>query len=389
MKEKETKSVRIQTERTQYREHSTPLFLTSSFVFNSAEHARDIFSEEVEGHSYSRFGNPNTDEFIDKLKYLEKMEDGFAFATGMAAVFSGMAALLKSGDHILGCRSVFGSTHSLFINIFPKWGISHTYVDADKPEEWEKHIQPNTKMIFAETPSNPGLELIDLEFLGNLKKKHNLLLNIDNCFATPVIQNPADYGADLVTHSATKFIDGQGRVLGGAVLGSKELIKQIRIFARTTGPALSPFNAWILSKSLETLSLRMEKHCNNAFTIAEELEKNNEINFVRYPFLKSHPQYELAKKQMKLGGGLIAFEVKGGSERAMSFINNIKMLSVTSNLGDSRTTITHPASTTHSKLTEEERLAVKITQGMVRVSVGLENHEAILEDITQALDNSK
>ncbi|NLT50577.1 MAG: aminotransferase class I/II-fold pyridoxal phosphate-dependent enzyme [Ignavibacteria bacterium] len=386
---KETEAIRKQTERTQYREHSSPIFLTSSFVFNSAEHAKAIFDEEVEGHSYSRFGNPNTEEFIEKLKYLEGCEDGFAFATGMSAVFSGIAALLNSGDHIVASRSLFGATHSLFTKIFPKWNISCSYVDIDKPETWENAINPNTKMLYLESPSNPGLEIADLTYAGKLAKKHNLIFNIDNCFATPVIQTPADYGADLVTHSATKFIDGQGRVLGGAVVGRKDLINQIRIFARTTGPSLSPFNAWILSKSIETLSLRMERHCFNALEIAKELKKNSEINFVRYPFLPSHPQFELAKKQMKMGGGLVSFEVKGGVERAMKFINNLKMLSVTSNLGDSRTTITHPATTTHSKLAEQERLDVKITQGMVRMSVGLENYEDILEDIFQALEKSK
>ncbi len=395
MKNFETNSIRTQTERSKNREHSTPLYLTSSFVFENAEQGRALFADEIEGNIYSRFSNPNTTEFINKMVQLEKVEDGFAFATGMAAVFSSMGALLKSGDHVLASRSLFGSTHQLLTKIFPKWGITHTYVDASNPERWEKSLQQNTKMIFVETPSNPGLELIDLEWLGKLKNKYNskngteLILNVDNCFATPYLQNPIDFGADLVTHSATKFIDGQGRVLGGVVVGKKDLIKEIRFFARQTGPALSPFNAWLLSKSLETLPVRMEKHCENALTLAEDLEKNIEIEHVKYPYLPSHPQFSLAKKQMKHGGGIVTFVPKGGLERAMKFIDSIKLCSITANLGDTRTTITHPASTTHSKLTEEERLRVGIVPGLIRVSVGLENINDIIEDINQALLNSK
>ena len=385
----ETKSIRTQTERSKNREHSTPLYLTSSFVFENAEQGRALFADEIEGNIYSRFSNPNTTEFIDKMVQLEKAEDGFAFATGMAAVFTSFGALLQSGDHVLASRSLFGSTHQLLTKIFPKWGITHTYVDASNPDEWEKSIQKNTKMIFVETPSNPGLELIDLEWLGKLKEKHGLILNVDNCFATPYLQNPSDFGADLVTHSATKFIDGQGRVLGGVIVGKKDLIKEIRFFARQTGPALSPFNAWLLSKSLETLSVRMDKHCENALKLAEALEKNDEIENVKYPFLPSHPQYSLAKKQMKLGGGIVTFVPKGGFERAAKFIDSIKLCSITANLGDTRTTITHPASTTHSKLTDEEREKVSIAPGLIRVSVGLENINDIIEDINQALTNSK
>lgn len=385
----ETKSIRIQTERTQNREHSSPLYLTSSFLFDNAEQARALFADEIEGNIYSRFSNPNTSEFVDKMSQLEKCEDGFAFATGMAAVFTSMAAFLQSGDHVVSSRSLFGSTHQIFTQIFPKWGIEHTYVSASNPKEWEAAIKPNTKMIYAETPSNPGLELVDLEWLGKLKSKHNLLLNIDNCFATPYLQTPADYGADLITHSATKFIDGQGRVLGGVIVGKEELIQEVRFFARQTGPALSPFNAWILSKSLETLAVRMEKHCENALAIAKHLEQNDELESVKYPFLPSHPQYELAKKQMKLGGGLFTFVVKGGYERAKRFIDSIESLSVTANLGDTRTILTHPASTTHSKLSDEEKARVNIYPGLIRVSVGLENIEDIINDIEQALEKSK
>lgn len=389
MKNFETKAIRIQDDRTQNREHSVPIYLTSSFTFENAEQGRALFADELEGNIYSRFSNPNTSEFIKKMAQLEKTEDGFAFATGMAAVFTSIAAFLQSGDHILASRSLFGSTHQILTKILPKWGITHTYVNAASPEDWEKNIKENTKMIFIETPSNPGLELIDLELLGNLSKKHNLIFNVDNCFATPYLQNPSDYGANLITHSATKFIDGQGRVLGGVVTGKKELIKEIRFFARQTGPALSPFNAWLLSKSLETLAVRMEKHCENALALSNYLEKNSEIEKVKYPFLPSHPQYELAKKQMKLGGGIVTFNLKGGFERAKKFIDSIKLLSITANLGDTRTTITHPASTTHSKLTEDERQLVGIGPALIRVSVGLENLQDIIEDIDQAITKSK
>ncbi len=381
----ETNAIRAQHERTQHREHSVPLYLTSSFVFEDAEQARALFADEIPGNIYTRFSNPNTTELINKLCLLEGTEDGIATASGMAAMYISMAALLKTGDHVLASRSVFGSTHQILTTIFPKVGISHTYVDiADPPEKWEQKIQPNTRMIFVETPSNPALDIIDLEWLGGLAKKRNLILNVDNCFSTPYLQNPAKFGANLVTHSATKFMDGQGRVIGGAVLGSKELIKEVRFFARHTGPSMSPFNAWILSKSLETLAVRMDRHCENALTLAKHLESRPEILKVRYPYLPSHPQYQLAKKQMKLGGGVVTFEIKGGIEGGRKFLNSLKMISHSANLGDTRTIATHPASTTHSKLTEVERAAVGITPGLIRISVGLENIKDILADIDQA-----
>ncbi|WP_266204707.1 trans-sulfuration enzyme family protein [Pontibacter kalidii] len=386
MSDNTTGAIRLQAQRSHYREHSVPLYLTSSFTFEDAEQARAVFAEEEQGQVYSRYANPNVDELIQKVCFLEKAEDGFAFASGMGAIFGCLGALLQSGDHVLACRSLFGSTHQLLTNIFPKWGIQYTYADAAKPEEWERLITPATRLILIETPSNPGLELIDLAWLGELKKKHNLLLVVDNCFATPVLQTPTDYGADLVLHSATKYIDGQGRVLGGIAVGSKELIAQIRFFARHTGPALSAFNAWILSKSLETLSLRMEKHCENALKLAEALEGNPALEKVNYPFLPSFPQYVLAKKQMRLGGGIVTLQIRGGYEAAKRFIDNLQMASITSNLGDTRTIVTHPASTTHSKLTEEERLATGITPGLVRVSVGLESINDIIGDIQQALE---
>lgn len=384
----DTDAIRHQHERSPFREHSVPVYLTSSFVFDDAEQARAMFADEIPGNIYSRYSNPNTNEFIEKLCLLEGTEDGIATASGMAAMYSSMAALLKTGDHVLACRSVFGSTHQILNNLFPRVGISHTYADVNEPQTWESKIQPNTRMIFVETPSNPALDLIDLEWLGKLAQKHNLILNVDNCFATPYLQNPAKFGAHLVTHSATKFMDGQGRVIGGAVLGTKALIKEIRYFARHTGPSMSPFNAWVLSKSLETLSIRMQKHCDNALKLAEFLETNKSISKVKYPFLQSHPQHTLARKQMRLGGGLVTFEVKGGLDQGRTVLNNLRMISHTPNLGDTRTIAIHPASTTHSKLTEAERLAVGITPGLIRVSVGLEDIEDIIGDIAQAIERS-
>jgi O-succinylhomoserine sulfhydrylase len=385
----ETDAIRTQSERTDFREHSVPLYLTSSFVFEDAEQARALFADEIPGNIYTRFSNPNNTEFINKLCLLEGTEDGIATASGMAAMYCSMAALLKAGDHVLASRSVFGSTHQILNTLFPRFNISHTYVDLSNPSAWESMIQPNTKMIFVETPSNPALDIIDLEWLGKLANKHKLILNVDNCFATPYLQNPAKYGAHLVTHSATKFIDGQGRVIGGAILGKKELIKEIRFFARHTGPSMSPFNAWVLSKSLETLAVRMEKHCENALAVANYLEKNDEVEYVKYPFLPSHPQFELAKKQMRLGGGVVTFEVKGGIDRGRKFLNSLKMISHSANLGDTRSIATHPASTTHSKLSEAERQAVGITTGLIRISVGLENIKDIVADIEQAIRESK
>ncbi|MEP2669807.1 MAG: aminotransferase class I/II-fold pyridoxal phosphate-dependent enzyme [Cyclobacteriaceae bacterium] len=382
----ETKAIRIQSKRSEFGEHAAPIYLTSSFVFDDAEHARALFADEVQGNIYTRYSNPNGNEFIEKLCALEGTEDGIATASGMAAMYCSMAALLKSGDHVLASRSVFGSTHQILNNLFPRFNISHSYADIDKPETWEAMITPATKMIFVETPSNPALDLIDLEWLGALAKKHNLILNVDNCFATPYLQNPAKWGAHLVTHSATKFIDGQGRVIGGAVLGTKELIKEVRFFARHTGPALSPFNAWLLSKSLETLAVRMERHCQNAATLATRLEGHPKIGKVKYPFLASHPQQALAKKQMRLGGALVTFELSGGIESGRKFLNAIKMISHTANLGDTRTIATHPASTTHSKLTDAERAAVGISPGLIRISVGLEDIDDIIADVLQAIE---
>ncbi|HEV8080760.1 MAG TPA: aminotransferase class I/II-fold pyridoxal phosphate-dependent enzyme [Chitinophagaceae bacterium] len=381
-----TKAIRIQTERTGESEHSTPLFLTSSFCFDNAEDMRAAFADESDDNIYSRFSNPSVNEFVDKMVMLEGAEAGVATATGMSAVFATFMALLKKGDHLLSCNAVFGSTHNIIKKYLPNYGIECSYVSADKPEEWEAAIRPNTKMIYLETPTNPGLDIVDLEFISGLAKKHDLILNVDNCFATPLNQRPIDFGAHLVLHSATKWIDGQGRVLGGVIVGDKKLIQDIYLFTRNTGPALSPFNAWVLSKSLETLDVRMERHAKNALHIATKLESHPKISWLKYPYLKSHPQYDIAMKQMKNGGGIVCFELKGGLESGRNFLNNLQMLSVTANLGDTRSIASHPASTTHGKLTEEERQEVNITPGLIRISVGLEYAADILNDILQALE---
>lgn len=381
----ETQAIRGHIERSQYQEHSTPLYLSSSFVFEDAEDMRASFTEEKERNIYSRFSNPNTTEFVDKVCAMEGAEAGYAFATGMAAIYSSFAALLSAGDHIVSAGSVFGSTHALFMTYFPKWNITTSYFDINKPETIESFIQPNTKILYAETPTNPGVDVVDLELLGQIAKKHNLILIIDNCFATPYIQQPIKYGAHLVIHSATKLMDGQGRVLGGITVGNADLVRQIYLFSRNTGPAMSPFNAWVLSKSMETLALRVDRHCENALKVAEFLEKHPKVNSVKYPFLKSHPKYEIAKKQMLLGGNIIAFEIKGGLEAGRKFLDNIKLCSLSANIGDAKTIVTHPASTTHSKLSTEEKLAVGITDGLVRVSVGLETVKDVIADLEQAL----
>jgi O-succinylhomoserine sulfhydrylase len=383
----ETLAVRTQLNQTPEHEHSAPLYLTSSFVFDDAEHMRAAFADEVKSNIYTRIGNPNSKEFENKMALLEHTEDAFATATGMAAVFAGFMAFLKTGDHLISSRSIFGSTHAMLTKYFPKWGIEHSYFNFES--EIETLIQKNTKMIFVETPSNPGLAIFDLEAIGKISKKHNLLFNVDNCFATPYLQQPIHYGADLITHSATKFIDGQGRVMGGVVCGKKELIHEVYLFCRNTGPSISPFNAWVLSKSLETLAVRMDRHCENALKLSHYLSKHSEIEKVNYPFLPSHPNYAIAKKQMKLGGGIITFVVKGGYDRAKSFMNALEMFSLTANLGDTRTIATHPSSSTHSKLSEEERVAVGITPGLIRVSVGLEHINDMVADVEQALHKTQ
>ena len=381
-----TQAIRTRTAQTDEMEHSTPLFLTSSFCFDNAEEMRAAFADETDDNIYSRFSNPNVWEFSEKVRILEGAEAAYGTASGMSAVFASFMALLKSGDHLLSCNAIFGSTHTILTKYLNRYGIEFSYVHAGKPQEWEAAIRPNTKMIYLETPTNPGLDIIDLEWVGKLAATHNLILNVDNCFATPLGQRPIEYGAHLVVHSATKWMDGQGRTLGGVVAGRKDLIHQIYLFCRSTGPAMSPFNAWVISKSLETLDVRMERHASNALHLAKALENHPKISWLKYPFLPSHPQHAIAIKQMKNGGGIFCFELKGGLESGRTFLNSLELLTLTANLGDSRSIASHPASTTHAKLTEAERQAVNITPGLIRISAGLEWADDILNDILQALE---
>ena len=381
----QTRAIRGQMDQTDYREHSTPLFLTSSFTFDSAEAMAETFAGQREGIIYSRYSNPSVNELIDKACALEGTEAGFATASGMAAVFASLAALVEAGDHIVATRALFGSTHQLLTNVLPRWGVTFTYVEPDQPESWPEAVQPNTKLFVTETPSNPGLKLVDLAAAGKLCKEHGLLFVVDNCFATPVLQRPADFGADLITHSATKWMDGQGRVLGGLLLGTQAVMDKVTTFCRHTGPAMSPFNAWVISKSLETLHLRMQAHCAAALEMAEWLRKQAAITQVHYPFLESHAQYELARRQMTAGGGLVTFELAGGIAAAQRLLNGLEVCTRSSNLGDTRTILTHPATTTHSKLSPEERASVGISDGLVRMSVGLEAVVDIQEDLLRGL----
>ena len=383
----ETDAIRSQIDRTQYQEHSAPLFLTSSFVFEDADEMDAAFSGTLKRNIYSRFTNPNTAEFENKMARLEGAEAGISFASGMSAVFSTLAALLKSGDHIISSRAIFGSTHGLFSNFLPRWNISHSYFD--RLDEIESLVRPESRVIFVESPTNPGVDILDLEVIGKIAKKHQLLFIVDNCFASPYLQNPIEWGADLVIHSATKLIDGQGRVLGGVTVGPEDLIHEIFLFARNTGPALSSFNAWILSKSLETLPVRLDRHCRNALEIARFLEKHPATEKVKYPFLESHPQYAVAKKLMKQGGNMISFVIKGGLESGKTFINALQLCSRTANLGDSRSIVTHPASTTHGRLSPEDQLEAGITPGLVRISAGLEHPDDIIRDLKQALETAR
>ncbi|MEY3053062.1 MAG: hypothetical protein RLY31_2847 [Bacteroidota bacterium] len=383
----ETIAVRTQSPRTQHREHSTAIFPTSSFVFEDAEQMRALFADEQEGNIYSRFTNPGVREFEEKMALLEGVDDAVATASGMAAIFASFLTFLQAGDHLLSSRAIFGSTHTILTQYLPKWGIEVSWLPAE-PTEWAAALRPNTRMIFLETPSNPGLAVIDLAFAGAFAREHGLLLNVDNCFATPYLQQPARFGADLVTHSATKFIDGQGRVLGGVVAGRKELLAEVRKLCRSTGPSLSPFHAWVLSKSLETLAVRMDRHCDNALFLARALQDHPAVRKVRYPFLDSHPDHAVALRQMSRGGGLFTFEARGGLAQGRAFLDALQLLSLSANLGDTRSIATHPASTTHARMTEAARLEAGITPGLIRISVGLEHVEDVLADITQALDRS-
>lgn len=381
----QTQLIRQQANKSTERAHSVPLYLTSSFIFESAEEMRDTFNGETEENIYSRYSNPNLQEFIDKVCLLEQKPVGFATASGMSAVYLGLASFLEAGDHVLASCALFGSSHQILNNIMAKYGITTTYVDPVDTDSWAKAIQPNTRLFLIETPSNPGLKIVDLKACGEFCRQHDLIYVVDNCFATPILQKPAQYGADIIIHSATKYMDGQGRVLGGILVGDEELMEKVIFYARHTGPVMSPFTAWILSKSLETLSLRMKAHAENALKVAQFLNDQTSVSAVYYPFLPSFSQYELAKKQMTMGGGIVTFELKGSTASVFQFINGLSMISKTSNLGDTRTIVTHPATTTHAKLSEEERLNAGISDQLIRISVGLEDFEDIIRDLGKAL----
>lgn len=382
----ETEAIRIQTPRTPEQEHATPLFLTSSFVYDSAEEMAAAFADDsLDVNIYSRFSNPTVDEFVRKMCVLEGAEDGVATASGMAAIFATFMALLAQGDHLVSASAVFGSTHTILTKYLPKWGITHSYFDMRQPGTIEGLIRPETRLVYVETPSNPGLDIVDLAALSRVCRERGVLLVVDNCFATPAVQQPLRHGADLVIHSATKFLDGQGRVLGGVVVGGRDLIKPLYLLLRNTGPTMSAFNAWVLSKSLETLHVRMDRHAETAMYLAEALSGHPAIWSVRYPFLPSHPAVDIAMRQMRNGGGLVTFDLVGGREAGVRFLNRLQMLSMTNNLGDTRSIASHPASTTHAKLTEDERLAVGITPGLIRISAGLEHRDDIVRDVLQAL----
>ncbi len=383
----ETIAIRQQLAQTIHGEHSTPLYLTSSYAFTSGDAMADAFAGVTDANVYSRYSNPNVEELVAKFCSLEQAEAGIASATGMAAAFSIFGALLKSGDHIIASRALFGSAIQILSNILPKWGITCTYVDPVNVESWSEGLQKNTKMIFLETPSNPSLWITDLTKASLFAKTHDLILVVDNCFATPVIQKPILFGADLVFHSTTKYTDGHGRVLGGITVGRAALIEQITYFNRHTGPSLSAFNAWLMSKSLETLAVRVKAHADNASKLAERLTAHPRLEGVVYPFAPDHPQVDLAKKQMNSGGGIISLRVKGDYQDTLRFINHLEMISISPNLGDTRTIATHPTSSTHSKLTEADRTAVGITPNLVRLSIGLEHIDDIEEDILIALDH--
>ena len=385
MYKSETNTIKCQVDKTIFKENVTPIFMTSSFVFDDAEDMERTFKNK-DNYIYSRFANPNYDELIRKMCLLEKTEDGIITSTGMSSVFSSMAAIVGKGDHILSCRSIFASTNNIFQNIFPKWAIEVSYLDVDDTDNWQDSIKPNTKLLYIETPTNPSLDVVDIEWASRFCKKNGLLLIVDNCFATPYIQKPAEYGVDIIIHSATKYIDGQGRSLGGIILGKSDILEHIRVFTDTIGTAISPFNAWLMSKSLDTLHIRMQRHSENALELAKFLEDHPKIEQVRYPFLEKDRAYTIAKKQMKTGGGLVSFYIKGSKEDAQKFMNNLKIPIIASNLGDTKTIVTHPSSSTHSNVSDYERQKMKIKDNMVRISLGLESIDDIIYDIEQSLN---
>ena len=377
----QTKSVRVGHEPTNEQEHSASIFLTSSFRFSSAEEAADRFENSGKGNMYSRFTNPTVDAFQNKLAALEGAEKCQATASGMAAIFATIMTILKPGEHMVASRCMFGTTIVLLNNIIEKFGIKVTFVDLPDLKSWESSVQKNTKLFLLETPSNPLGEVVDIKKLAAISKMNNIVLAVDNCIMSPALQKPLYLGADLVIHSATKYIDGQGRCLAGAVAGNSSIIDDISLFSRSTGPTLSPFNAWIVLKGLETLNLRMKAHCESAMTLASWLEKQTFVEQVHYVGLNSHPHHEVASKQQSGFGGIVSFQVKGGRKEAFRLINNTKMISITANLGDAKTTITHPSSTTHVRLSDEEKKQTHITENLIRISVGLEDVDDIIADL--------
>ena len=381
----ETLAVRSGSVYSQFNEHSEAMFLTSSFTFDNAEQAAKRFIGEEPGNIYARFTNPTVTMFEERLAILEGAEQCVATSSGMSAILSLCMGLLKSGDHIVASRSLFGSSINLFNKLIKKFGVETTYVSPTDVAEWAVAVRPETKLFFLETPSNPMTEISDIAALSVIAKQHDVLLVVDNCFCTPILQRPFELGADIVIHSATKYIDGQGRVLGGAVLGSKKLMEPVYGFLRTAGPTMSAFNAWVFLKGLETLNIRMTAHSASALELATWLEAQPNVTRVLYPGLPSHPQYDLALKQQKTGGGIVAFEVKGGKEAAWRVIDNTKLLSITANLGDTKSTITHPATTTHARITPEARADAGITDGLLRISVGLESIIDIQDDLARGL----
>jgi O-succinylhomoserine sulfhydrylase len=381
----ETLAVHAGIKRSQFNEHSEALFLTSSYVFDSAAQAAARFIGAEPGNIYSRFTNPTVTMFEERLAALEGAEQCVATASGMSAILACCMGLLKSGDHIVASRSIFGSTVNLFGTIFKRFGVDTTFVSATDVNEWEVAVRPNTRLFFLETPSNPLTEISDIAGIAAVAKLHDVLLAVDNCFCTPVLQRPLELGADIVIHSATKYLDGQGRVLGGAVLGSKKVMEPIYQFLRTAGPTMSAFNAWIFLKGMETLKIRMDAHSANALSVAQWLEAQANVARVYYPGLPSHPQHQLAMKQQKTGGGIVSFEVKGGREEAWRLIDSTHMISITANLGDTKTTLTHPATTTHARITQEARDAAGISEGLLRIAVGLETVSDIQSDLARGL----
>jgi O-succinylhomoserine sulfhydrylase len=381
----ETLAVRAGTVRSQFGEHSEALFLTSSFVFGSAAEAAARFKGEQPGPIYARFANPTVNMMEARLAALEGAERCVAFSSGMAAILATVIGLMKAGEHVVASRSIFGSTVQLFSNILGRFGVETTYVSPTDPAEWRAAVKPNTKLFFVESPSNPLTEVSDIRALADIAHGAGAWLAVDNCFCSPVLQKPLEFGADIVIHSATKYLDGQGRVLGGAVLGNKDLMEGVFTFLRTAGPTLSAFNAWVILKGMETLSLRMEAHSRGALALAQWLEAQPQVSRVLYPGLPSHPQHELAMRQQKTGGGIVAFELKGGQPAAWKLIDATKLLSITANLGDTKSTITHPSTTTHSRMTAEQRAAAGIHDGLVRIAVGLESLADIQADLARGL----